>query len=82
MATLLPFVRACLIEILTALTFGALGTSHIVPTAFETTAKTKTQIQGRLVVPTRSAICHELSRTQPKLEGKRVNVGVDALAGV
>ena len=28
----------------------------------------------------RSAMCHELSRTQPKLEGKCVSVGVDALA--
>ena len=43
-------------------------------TAFETIAKT--QRQGKLVVH------HELSRTQPKLERKCGNVGVDALAVV
>ena len=71
-----------LFEILTALTFGALGTSHIVSTAFETIVKTKTQIQGRLVVPTRSAIYLGLSRARPGLGGERVSVDVGALTGV
>ena len=36
--------------------------------------------QGRLVVQVRSPSSHGLSRTQTKLEGKCVSVGVDALA--
>ena len=49
----------------------------------ETVAKKKkNQQQGRLVVHVRSATYHALSRTQPKLEGKCVRVGVDALAVV
>ena len=51
-----PAVCARLFEILTTLTFGAL-------------AKQETQRQGKLVVHVRSAMYHELSRTQPKLEG-------------
>ena len=55
--------------------------SHCVNT-FETIAKKETQRQRWLVVHVRSAIHRELARTQPKLEGKCVNVGVDALAVV
>ena len=44
--------------------------------------KKKKQKQGRLVFHVRSAIYHELSRTQPKLEGKCISVSVDAVAVV
>ena len=74
-----PPVCPRLLEFLNTLTFGAQRRNIIVSTAFETIAK-KTQRQRRLVVHMRSAIYHELSRTQPKLEEKCVSVGVDALA--
>ena len=42
----------------------------------------QTQRQGKLGVHMRLVMYHDLSRTQPKLEGKCVSVGVDALAVV
>ena len=69
--TVTPPVCPRLFEILTTLTFGAQRENRIVSTALETV---------RLVVHVRSAICHELSRTQPKLVGECVSVGDDALA--
>ena len=82
----LPFMRVMVtpavyprwFEFPTTLTFR----NHIVSTAFETIAKKKTERQRRLVVHVRSAIYHELSKTQPKLERKCVSVGVDVLAVV
>ena len=76
----IPVVCPCLFASLTTLTFRALGSNHIVSTQFETIAKKKKQRQERLVVHMRSAIYHELSGTQPKLEGKCVSVGVNAVA--
>ena len=70
-------------EILTTVVFAEQHRNHIVSIAFETIAKIKTtQRPGRLAVHVPSAIYHELSRTQPKLVGKCVSVGVDALAVV
>ena len=66
-AMVTPTVCPRLFEIFTTLTFGAL-------------ANKETQRQRRLVVHVRSAICHEVSRTQPKLERKCVSVDVDAWA--
>ena len=78
-----PVVCPRMLEFLTTLTFGAQRRNHIVSTAIETIAKKKEkQKQGKLVVHMRSAIHHGLSKTQPKLEGKCVSVGVDALAVV
>ena len=59
------------------LTFGALRRNRIVSTAFETIAKKR---QRKLVLHMRSVICHEVSRTQPKLKRKCISDGVDALA--
>ena len=60
-----PAVCPRLCEVLTTLTLSE---------------KMQTQKHGRLVVHVRSAIYDDFSRTQPKLEGKCVSVGVDALA--
>ena len=81
-AMVTPAVCPRLFEFLTSLTFRAVGRNHIVSTPLETIAKEKTQRQGKLVVQMRSAIYHELLRTQPKSEGKSVSVSVDALAAV
>ena len=59
-----PVVCPRLLEFLTTLTFGALHRSHLVSIASETIAKKK----RRFVVYVRSAMYHEVSRTQPKLE--------------
>ena len=75
-----PAVCPRLFEFLTTLTLGAQRRHHIVSTAFETIAKKKSK--GRLVFLIRSAIYHELLRTPPKLGGKCVSVGVDALGVV
>ena len=79
-----PAVCPRLFGLLTMLTFGALDRNHTVSTALRPSPKknTHTHRQGRLVVHVRSAIYHELSRKQPKLEGKCVSVGVNALAVV
>ena len=79
-AMVTPAVCPRLFEFLTTLTFRAMGRNHIGSTPHETIAKKKRQ--RKLVVHMRSAIYHELSRTQPKSEGKSVSVSVDALAAV
>ena len=53
------------------LTFGALRRNHTVSTAFEAIAGTETK---RHLVHVRSAIYHEMSRTQLNLEGNCVSV--------
>ena len=73
-----PAVCPRLCEIPTTLTVGAQRRNHIVSTAYETVARKKKE--GRLVVHVRSAIHHELSRTQPKSEENCVSVGDDSLA--
>ena len=75
--TVTPAMCPRMFEILTTLTFRVLGRNRIVSTAIETIEKKK---QGRLVVHMRSANFHEVSRTQPKSEGKCVTVGVNAVA--
>ena len=66
-----PALSPRLFEFLTTLTCGARRRSHVVSTAVETVAKKKTQTQRKrkLGVHMRSAICHELVRTLPKLKG-------------
>ena len=60
-----PVVCPRLFEFLATLTFGALRKNHNVSTAFETIAKKKRrkQKQRKPVVHVRSAMYHELSRT-------------------
>ena len=78
---LLPFVRACL-------NFSPRGHSEhwaeitLCQYHLRSSSKKQQQRAGRIVVHVRLEIYHELSRTQPKLEGKCVRVGVDALAVV
>ena len=69
----------CSFELLTTLTLVAQRRSHTESTAFGD--HHKKQRQGRLVVDMRS-IYREFSSQQPNLEGKCVNVDVDALAVV
>ena len=76
-----PAVSPGLFEYLTTLTFRAQHRNHIVSTAFWTRCKQKQRLE-RLVVHMRSAIHHDLSRIQPKLEAARLSVGVDKLTGV
>ena len=75
MVTLIACPR--LFEFLTTLTFGAQRRNHIVSTALRPSENMKRQ--GRHLG---SAIYHELSRTQPKLQRKSASVGVDALTVV
>ena len=65
-----------LFAFLTTFTSGAPRRNHMCQQNLRPSQK-NTQRHGRLVVHVRSAICHELCKTQPGLKGKRVSVGVD-----
>ena len=68
---------ARLFGLLTTLTFGARRSNHIVSVALETIAKKQLRNKESSLSTCDHQFCHELSRTQPKSEGKCVSVGVD-----